>query len=190
MKRFIQVILVVLCLILVFAIAYEFYKEKRERDDLVKRDEELLAELEELKTKKEIIEKCIERDEKNQKILQEKANRWYRLLVSGAITIGLILMGIIYLVVPATELATWLLWRDFALIIVALFNGLIIVTLNLEKKGIKNSVKGIIESVIFKKRDVEYYLKRKNINQNEIDEIKKRMDEIRDERIHNKLSKL
>lgn len=150
-------------IILVIAIAFSSISadSKSERDkEKEKRDIEekkLLAELEELERKQEILEKHQFFNQFTKDYLNEICEKRYHQLIKVLIVLLLITNVIIYFSVPKVELVSLITWNGFALGGLNLLAIFFFMSVKKGKQYLKNLALSYIEYQVYENRDTNYY---------------------------------
>jgi Na+/H+ antiporter NhaC len=172
-------IIIAVLIILVIAIAFSSISSdsKSDRDkEKQKREEEearLLAELEKLERKQEILEKHQFFNEFTKNYLNELCEKRYHQLIKVLIVLLLITNVLIYLLVPKVEFVSLVTWNGFALGGLNLMAIFFFLSVKKGKEYLKGLAMNYIEYRVYENRDKNYYSLKMEMYQNEIEITKK-----------------
>jgi len=176
-NRWFIIIAVLIILVIAIALSSISSDSKSERDkDKQKRDEEearLLAKLEELERKQEILEKHQFFNEFTKNYLNELCEKRYHQLIKVLIVLLLITNVLIYLLVPKVEFVNLVTWNGFALGGLNLTAIFFFLSVKKGKEYLKGLAMNYIEYRVYENRDKNYYSLKISMYINEIELTKK-----------------
>lgn len=171
-------IILAIIIIILIAIAYSFDNSSKfdEREaEIKRRDEEenkLVAELEELESKKEIYVKHESINAFNEKYMTDLCEKRYRQLIQVLIVLLVIANGLIIWLVPSMKVSDLFTWNGIALGILNLTAIFFFASVKSGKEYLKGITMNYIEFRVYENRDKTYFTKKVKFYNEEIEKIK------------------
>lgn len=171
-------IILAIIIIILIAIAYSSDNSSKfdEREaEIKRRDEEekkLIAELEELESKKEIYVKHESIHAFTEKYMADLCEKRYRQLIQVLIVLLVISNGLVIWLVPSMKILDLFSWNEAAIVVLNLIAFFFFASVKRGKEYLKGIAMNYIEFRVYENRDRTYFTKKVKFYKEEIEKLK------------------